>query len=63
MTRVHFADGGHIDINIEYEKLTEQLKIYEKARYIYFGDMTIFIDNITYVEKIAELKKSWEESN
>ena len=64
MVRVHFVGGDYIDIhNTSHQELADQLKRFEKAKYIHFNDTTVVIDNVTYIESVEEVKKTWEESN
>lgn len=57
MVRIHFVDGSHIDTDkITYEEMIENLNKLSTARLMVFTDITINVNNITYIEKRGSVR-------
>lgn len=54
--RIHFVNGDWLDMYSNYDELVKNLQDYKEAKFINFEDITVFIRNITYIEKIKEEK-------
>ncbi|MBR6641740.1 MAG: hypothetical protein IKL08_06070 [Clostridia bacterium] len=63
MTRIHFVDGNYLDINLNLKSLNETLDKNGKAKFVFSDDLTIVLDNVTYIETIDAPNKIWEDSN
>lgn len=63
MTRIHFVDGNYVDVNLNLKSLNETLDKNGKAKFVFSDDLTIVLDNVTYIETIDAPNKIWEDSN
>lgn len=52
MTRIHFVDGITLDIHLDIKILNDILDKSPNAKYLYGDDLTIVLDNVTYIEKL-----------
>lgn len=52
--RIHFVNGDWLDMYSDYDDLVRNLQNIKEAKFINFEDTTVFIRNITYIEKIKE---------
>lgn len=52
MVRIHFVDGTIVESSdIDYEELRIALNANTNAKFLSFKDMTVVINNITYIER------------
>ena len=63
MTRIYFVNGSYLDINLNLKSLNDILDKSPNAKYLYGDNLTIVLDNVTYIETIDTPNKIWEDSN
>lgn len=54
MTRVHFVDGSFKDLYLNMNMLNDILDKNPNAKYLYGNNLTIVLDNVTYIEKLED---------
>ena len=52
MTRVHFVDGSFKDLYLDMKILNNIIENSPNAKFIYGDNLTIVLDNVTYIEKL-----------